>query len=191
MIPRHNRSRRGACPRRPVGDGRAPPATATPSLVGRPGPHHPGPQLLRRDHLDARTSTPWRLLPAQELGCGSPATAWRRLNEWATAGCSSNSTWRCWTGSVWLAGWTGRARVWTRPACASNAGDHIGASPVDRGKPGSKIHLACEGGGLPLTAVVTAANIPRRHHARRGLGRCSCGADPSRPAADPTRQAGR
>ena len=59
----------------------------------------------------ARTSTPWRLLPVQELGCGSPATAWRRLNEWAKA----------------------------------------------------KIHLACEGSGLPLTA----------------------------PAADPTRQAGR
>jgi transposase len=34
----------------------------------------------------ARTSTPWRLLPAKELGCGSPATAWRRLAEWATAG---------------------------------------------------------------------------------------------------------
>jgi transposase len=34
----------------------------------------------------ARTSTPWRLLPARELGCGSPATCWRRLNEWATAG---------------------------------------------------------------------------------------------------------
>jgi transposase len=34
----------------------------------------------------ARTSTPWRLLPVQELGCGSPATAWRRLNEWAKAG---------------------------------------------------------------------------------------------------------
>jgi len=34
----------------------------------------------------ARTSTPWRLLPAQELGCGSPATVWRRLNQWATAG---------------------------------------------------------------------------------------------------------
>jgi Transposase DDE domain len=38
-------------------------------------------------------------------------------------------------------------------------GDHVGANPVDRGKPGSKIHLACEGSGLPLTAVVTAANI--------------------------------
>jgi transposase len=34
----------------------------------------------------ARTSTPWRLLPARELGCGSPATVWRRLTEWAQAG---------------------------------------------------------------------------------------------------------
>src|SRR5215218_10140653 len=34
----------------------------------------------------ARTSTPWRLLPARELGCGSPATCWRRLSEWANAG---------------------------------------------------------------------------------------------------------
>jgi transposase len=34
----------------------------------------------------ARTSTPWRLLPARELGCGSPATVWRRLDEWAKAG---------------------------------------------------------------------------------------------------------
>ena len=29
---------------------------------------------------------PWRLLPARELGCGSPATCWRRLTEWANAG---------------------------------------------------------------------------------------------------------
>jgi transposase len=34
----------------------------------------------------ARTSTPWRLLPARELGCGSPATCWRRLTEWVKAG---------------------------------------------------------------------------------------------------------
>jgi transposase len=33
-----------------------------------------------------RTSTPWRLLPARELGCGSPATSWRRLTEWANVG---------------------------------------------------------------------------------------------------------
>jgi transposase len=34
----------------------------------------------------ARTSTPWRLLPARELGCGSPSTCWRRLAEWAATG---------------------------------------------------------------------------------------------------------
>jgi IS5 family transposase len=35
----------------------------------------------------------------------------------------------------------------------------VGANPVDRGKPGSKLHLVCDGGGLPLTAVVTAAHV--------------------------------
>jgi transposase len=34
----------------------------------------------------ARASTPWRLLPARELGCGSPATCWRRLRDWQRAG---------------------------------------------------------------------------------------------------------
>jgi hypothetical protein len=34
----------------------------------------------------------------------------------------------------------------------------VGANPVDRGKPGSKLHLVSERGGLPLTAAVTAAN---------------------------------
>jgi IS5 family transposase len=38
-------------------------------------------------------------------------------------------------------------------------GDQVGANPVDRGKPGSKLHLVCDGGGLPLTAAVTAANV--------------------------------
>jgi transposase len=49
-------------------------------------PRHPGPQLLTAIVFMARTSTPWRLLPAQELGCGSPATVWRRLNQWVRAG---------------------------------------------------------------------------------------------------------
>ncbi|MFL5793877.1 MAG: transposase [Actinomycetota bacterium] len=31
----------------------------------------------------ARTSTPWSLLPAKELSCGSATTCWRRLDEWA------------------------------------------------------------------------------------------------------------
>ena len=35
----------------------------------------------------------------------------------------------------------------------------MGANPVDRGKPGSKLHLVCDASGLPLAAVVTAANV--------------------------------
>jgi transposase len=35
----------------------------------------------------------------------------------------------------------------------------VGANPVDRGKPGSKLHLVCDAIGLPLTAAVTAANV--------------------------------
>ena len=35
----------------------------------------------------------------------------------------------------------------------------MGANPVDRGKPGSKLHLVCDGSGLPLTAAVTAVNV--------------------------------
>lgn len=29
---------------------------------------------------------PWRLLPARELGAGSPVTCWRRLRDWQQAG---------------------------------------------------------------------------------------------------------
>jgi Transposase DDE domain len=42
---------------------------------------------------------------------------------------------------------------------SSQRGDHVGANPVDRGQPGSKLHLVCDGSGLPLTAAVTAANV--------------------------------
>jgi transposase len=48
--------------------------------------------------------------------------------------------------------------VWTRSACARFGGDHVGANPVDRAKPGPKLHLAVDGGGLPLSLLVTGAN---------------------------------
>jgi IS5 family transposase len=35
----------------------------------------------------------------------------------------------------------------------------VGANPVDRGKPGSKLHLITDGHGLPLAVAVTAANV--------------------------------
>lgn len=33
-----------------------------------------------------RAGVPWRLLPARQLGCGSPVTCWRRLQQWQAAG---------------------------------------------------------------------------------------------------------
>jgi transposase len=33
-----------------------------------------------------RAGPPWRLLPARELGAGSPVTCWRRLRDWQQAG---------------------------------------------------------------------------------------------------------
>jgi hypothetical protein len=102
----------------------------------------------------ARTSTPWRLLPARELGCGSPATCWRRLTEWAKAGVFDALHLKVLdqlgtTGRLDLV--TGERRLGQRAGQAW--GDHVGAHPVDRGKPGSKLHLVCDGDGLPLTAA--------------------------------------
>lgn len=39
-------------------------------------------------------------------------------------------------------------------------GDLTGPSPVDRGKPGSKIHILCDRRGIPLTVLLSAANTP-------------------------------
>ena len=107
----------------------------------------------------ARTSTPWRLLPAQELGCGSPSTCWHRLTEWANAGVFDRLHLEVLDrlGAQGGLDWS-RASVDTMSVRAKR-GDHVGANPVDRGKHGSRLHLVCEGGGLPLTVVVTAANL--------------------------------
>jgi transposase len=108
----------------------------------------------------ARTSVPWRLLPSRELGCGSPATCWRRLTEWANAGVFDQLHLVVLDrlGEQGRLEWD-RAAVDAMSVRAKGGGDHVGANPVDRGKPGSKLHLVCDGGGLPLTAAVTAANV--------------------------------
>jgi hypothetical protein len=107
----------------------------------------------------ARTSTPWALLPAKELGCGSATTCWRRLDEWARAGGVRPAP----DGAVGptRCGRPDRPRASQRgllqPA-GGQRGDLTGANPVDRGKQGSKLHLAGERDGLPLSVVVSAAN---------------------------------
>lgn len=33
-----------------------------------------------------QSGSPWRLVPCQELKCGSPTTVWRRFKEWSQSG---------------------------------------------------------------------------------------------------------
>src|SRR3954453_23971208 len=44
------------------------------------------------------------------------------------------------------------------PTSAPQRGDQVGPSPVDRGRPGSKHHLICDAGGLPLAVTLTGGN---------------------------------
>src|SRR6266702_488837 len=99
----------------------------------------------------ARTSTPWALLPVGEFGCGSVTTCWRRFAEWARAGVFERL-------QELLLDELGEAGQldWSRVSADSfslraTRGDHVGANPVDRAKRGSKLHLAVDGGGLPLS----------------------------------------
>lgn len=45
------------------------------------------------------------------------------------------------------------------PCPGTQRGDLPGRSPVDRGKPGSKIHAVSDRHGLPLTVALSAANV--------------------------------
>jgi transposase len=107
----------------------------------------------------ARTSTPWALLPAKELGCGSATTCWRRLDEWAKQGVFEQLQ-ALLLDELGEAGRIdlGRVSVDSFSLRAVKGGDLTGANPVDRGKRGSKLHLVGEAGGLPLAVIISAAN---------------------------------
>jgi transposase/IS5 family transposase len=107
----------------------------------------------------ARTSTPWRLLPTRQLGCGSPATRWRRLTEWAAAGVFDALHLEVLDrlGAQGELDWS-RVRMDTMSVRAKRGGPR-GRKSSHRGKPGSKLHPVCDGAGLPLAAAETAANV--------------------------------
>jgi transposase len=99
----------------------------------------------------------WPKLPAVLFGI-SRATAHRRFTEWTNAGCGSGCTRRSCT--AWrdrrdrlVAGGGGLDR-----GTGGKGGSETGPNPVDRGKPGSKIHVLCDRHGLPLTVLISAAN---------------------------------
>jgi hypothetical protein len=161
MITRHDNTGRCARARRPVGDPPAAPSTATSSLVGRSAPDHPGPQLLCRDRVHGPHVHP--VAPAPNPGAGLRLT--RHSLVAAEPVGHGRSVRAAPPGDPGPARRGGPAGLVARQPGQHERprqawGDHVGASPVDRGKPGSKLHLVCEGSGLPLTAAVTAANVP-------------------------------
>ncbi|MEU5015561.1 IS5 family transposase [Streptomyces sp. NPDC021749] len=105
-----------------------------------------------------RTGVAWRDVPAETVVC-SGVTAWRRLRDWTEAG-------------VWprlhaaLLSEMRRAGLLDLDDSAVDGshiralkrGDHVGPSPVDRARPGSKHHLIVDRHGTPLAVTVTGGN---------------------------------
>ncbi|MFJ9871555.1 IS5 family transposase [[Kitasatospora] papulosa] len=100
----------------------------------------------------------WQLLPP-ELGFGSGQTCWRRLDRWQKAGVFDQLH-RILLAELHAAGeldWS-RACV-DGPHPREKGGADTGPSPIDRRKTGSKHHLICDGRGVPLKVITTAANV--------------------------------
>jgi transposase len=107
-----------------------------------------------------KTGIQWEDLP-HEMGCGCGMTCWRRLRDWYAAGV--------WTRvqQILLAHLSCAHRInWARVAVDSASipapagGPATGPNPTDRGKSGTKHHLAVDAQGIPLAVQVTAANRP-------------------------------
>jgi transposase len=133
----------------------------------------------------ARTSTPWALLPVGEFGCGSVTTCWRRFAEWAAAGVFERLQ-ELLLDELGQAGGLARSRISVDSfSLRAVRGDLTGANPVDRAKRGSKLHLAVDGGGLPLSLLVTGGQHQRQPGVCGAAGLHPAGAHASRPAAPP------
>jgi transposase len=107
-----------------------------------------------------KTGIAWDDLPA-ELGCGCGKTCRHYLQLWHEAG-----VWRQ-LHALLLAELNGADQIdWERAlidasfAKAPEGGQDTGPNPTDRSKSGSKHHVLTDAQGIPLSATVTAANVP-------------------------------
>jgi transposase len=107
-----------------------------------------------------KTGIAWDDLPA-ELGCGCGKTCRSYLRLWHRAGVWLKLH------AVLLAELNGADAIdWERAlidasfAKAPEGGEDTGPNPTDRSKSGSKHHVMTDARGLPLSATVTAANVP-------------------------------
>jgi transposase len=106
-----------------------------------------------------RSGIPWEMLP-QEMGCGCGMTCWRRLRDWQAAGVWDRLH-RVLLDELREADkidWS-RAVVDSASLRALAGGPKTGPNPTDRAKPGSKHHVITDAQGIPLAAILTAANV--------------------------------
>ncbi|MEF9908002.1 IS5 family transposase [Streptomyces sp. P9-A2] len=132
-----------------------PPAPSRPQGGGRR--RYGDREVLAAIIFVATSGCTWRQLPPS-FGPSGP-TAHRRFTEWSKA--------RVWAKlhRVVLDELGARGELdWSR--CAIDSvnmralkGDLTGPNPVDRGKPGSKIHLITERSGLPISIGISGANL--------------------------------
>src|SRR6187397_815070 len=124
---------------------------------GEPGPGHPPAETVRvlatlRRFL--REGTPWRGLratPAQASG----STLRRRLADWAAINLLQR------VHALLVAMLRGNPDL-ILDSCsvrAKRGGDLTGPNPTDRGKRGTKYHIATDGDGVPVACIATAANV--------------------------------
>jgi transposase len=105
-----------------------------------------------------KTGIRWEDLP-QEMGCGSGMTCWRRLRDWQEAGVWENMK------QLLLNRLRevdkldfSRAIVDATFSRAFGGGEKTGPNPTDRGKKGTKHHVATDANGVPLKVISTEAN---------------------------------
>jgi transposase len=131
----------------------------------------PGPAARGRGHPPAATvrvvaalrrfvreGTPWRSLAASPVQA-SGSTLRRRLRDWAR----TNLLQRAHALLVGMVrGHPDLHRDLILDSCsirAKRGGDLTGPNPTDRGKRGTKYHVAVTGDGLPVACATTAANV--------------------------------
>jgi hypothetical protein len=148
-----------------------------------------------------RTGAPWRDLPRETYGPWQ--TVYERFNRWGKDGtrgrllgapharldAEGKIDWEpfCIDGSSARAG---------RAAAGASATDGTSAEPADhapgrsRGGSGPKIHLVCDGKGLPMAVTVTAGQRPESAQFEAVMGRVRVPRPKGRPRCRPRRLAG-
>src|SRR3982751_5402326 len=122
-----------------------------------PGPGHPPADTVRvlatlRRFL--REGTPWRSLRATPMEA-SGSTLRRRLAAWAQVDLPQR------VHALLVAMLRGHPDL-ILDSCsvrAKRGGDLTGPNPTDRGKRGTKYHIATRGDGVPVACAATAANV--------------------------------